>query len=75
MGKAKFTMSAELFIDLLHMPAGTKIVSVKSKGWRDSGADVEVCVEHHDIPYGGGAVETTPILRRIEWDWNLPRPE
>ena len=71
MGKAIFRISAELMKDVLSMPALTKILEVSTVGmYKDSGYDIEFFVAHPDIP-DGAVHEVTPIVRKIEWDWNI----
>ncbi len=72
MGKAKFSVSYGLLVDMLHLPEGTEIETVVSGRVPYS---FDVYVRHPDLPEveGGRWPEALPVMRHqdpvvfVEW--------
>jgi hypothetical protein len=82
MGKVLFSISEELFIDVMNMPENTKIQFIGLKKEYNY-TIIDILAVHDDIP-GKNIHEVTPVVSvngycdqcikplELEWDWNIP---
>ena len=72
MNGAKFDVSEQLLIDLLHMPEGTRILGIqKENPFSDA---FTFYVTNDDLPRvaeGGLPQRIMPMMQTVKFDWNL----
>ena len=70
---AEFLVSYDLLREVMQMPEGTKILSVRNSGF--PGASFVIKVSHPDLPPCalGKTPTIEPLLHheRARWDWNV----